>query len=147
METTTNMIVADAETIMLGGMLFQRNEAIQRKLPLLGDLPLAGALFRHYENVLANKELIVFITPYVVDDGEALSEKARERIEETRRKLDDVKNELNEDTERLKGDVEDVKAKSDPPAGRPKKRPAKPQQPAVTVASSKRPMPLDPVWR
>jgi type II secretory pathway component GspD/PulD (secretin) len=149
METTTNMIVADGETIMLGGMLFQQNTAVQRKLPLLGDVPVAGELFRHNDNIVANEELIVFITPYVVDDGEAMSEEARMRMEETRRKLDNVKRRMEEDTERLKDDLEDIRGQVDEPApSKPRRRsPSRPQQPATTVASGKRPMPFDHVWR
>ena len=97
METKTNMIVQDAQTIMLGGILFQKDSLIQRKLPLLGDIPLAGALFRHNETIQANNELIVFITPFVIDEpGEMLPETMAE-IEGPRKKLDQVQQEL-EDT-------------------------------------------------
>ena len=96
MESTTNMMVADGETIMLGGMLFQANSNILRKIPLLGDIPLLGGLFRHTEKSLANKELIVFITPFVVDDGDTLSDEARRQIEATQQKLGDMRDRMDE---------------------------------------------------
>lgn len=107
MESTTNMIVADGETLMLGGMLFQANSSILRKVPLLGDIPLVGGLFRHSEKALANKELIVFITPFVVDDGETLSDEARRQIEATQQKLGDMRNRMDETAEVLAEKVQE----------------------------------------
>ncbi len=95
METTTNMIVKDGQTIMLGGILFQRDEEIIRKLPLLGDLPLIGQLFRHNYNNLANSELIIFITPYVMTEegdmeSEAVMAESLQKLEEVSTHLDQV---------------------------------------------------------
>ncbi len=107
MESTTNMIVANGETIMLGGMLFQANSSILRKIPLLGDIPLLGGLFRHSEKALANKELIVFITPYVVDDGETLSDEARRQIEATQQKLGAMRDGMDETAKELEEKVQE----------------------------------------
>ena len=67
LNTTTHMIVNDGETIMLGGILFKNNNLIEEKLPLIGDIPVLGKLFRHYDTIISNNELLAFITPYVVD--------------------------------------------------------------------------------
>jgi type II secretory pathway component GspD/PulD (secretin) len=67
-DTETSSIVQDGETIMLGGMLFQEDSALVRKIPLLGDIPLLGLLFRHYDVVTANSEILVFVTPDVIDE-------------------------------------------------------------------------------
>ncbi len=94
MHTETNMIVQDAQTLMLGGILFQTDSVIKRKVPLFGDIPFVGGLFRHNETMLANNELIVFITPYVIDEpGEMLPETLKE-IEGPRQKLEEVQDEL-----------------------------------------------------
>ena len=69
MKTTTNMIVQDGQTLMLGGILFQKDSTVEAKLPLLGDLPLIGGLFRHNTVDRSNRELLVFITPHVVAEG------------------------------------------------------------------------------
>ena len=42
--TTTHMIVGDGGTILLSGILFQQDVFIERKIPLLGDIPLLGGL-------------------------------------------------------------------------------------------------------
>ena len=101
MDTSTKMIVQDGETIMLGGMLFQRDSLINRKLPLLGDLPLLGQLFQHNQAVQSNSELIVFVTPYVVDESEAMSDEAREELQRGREKLDDAQSQLDATGEKL----------------------------------------------
>jgi general secretion pathway protein D len=106
METTTNMIVADTETLMLGGILFQKDSRIKRKLPLLGDLPLIGGLFQHNDVALSNSELIVFITPFVVNKAIGLSEAAKQRIDESKRRLEEIRQQLGETAEQLREKTE-----------------------------------------
>ena len=69
LDTTTHVIVQDGETIMLGGILFQKDSNVERKVPLLGDLPVLGGAFKHNESELTNNELLMFITPYVVENN------------------------------------------------------------------------------
>jgi len=96
MDTETTLIVRDSETVMLGGMLFQEDSIIERKLPLLSDLPVLGGLFRHNETVKANTEILVFITPYVIDEepGKMLPETIEE-LENEKQKLENVLRQLN----------------------------------------------------
>jgi general secretion pathway protein D len=68
-DATTHMIVSDGQTIMLGGIIFQNDQQTVSKVPLLGDIPLLGALFTHTGTDLTNSELLVFITPYVFDES------------------------------------------------------------------------------
>jgi general secretion pathway protein D len=88
------MIVQDGQTIMLGGMLFQEDSRIQRKIPLLGDLPLLGGLFRHNQKVGANSELLVFVTPHVIDTPTDIQPQARRELDESQRKLQDLLDQL-----------------------------------------------------
>jgi general secretion pathway protein D len=90
METTTNMIVQDGQTLLLGGILFQKDSTIEHKIPLFGDAPLVGGLFRHNEAVQANNEMFVFMTPRVIDEPSATLQEA----EESQKKLDDIRKEL-----------------------------------------------------
>jgi general secretion pathway protein D len=106
-ETETNMVVQDGETIMLGGMLFQKDIAIKRKLPLLGDLPLLGGLFQHNDVTQSNSELIVFVTPFVIDEAaEEMSEKTRNQIQSSQERLDDLTGQLDETAQKLKEKAE-----------------------------------------
>ena len=94
METETNMIVQDGQTIMLGGILFQKDSTIERKLPLFGDVPLFGGLFRHEEVIEANKEMLVFITPYVIDETGDMLPETIEEIEAPKEKLESMLEQL-----------------------------------------------------
>jgi len=103
METKTNMIISDGQTVMLGGILFQEDRVIEKKVPLLGDIPIIGELlFRHNEVSAANNELIVFITPYVIDDPDEVLPATRQEMEQPREKLDKIRDELDATTEALK---------------------------------------------
>ncbi|MGB2809903.1 MAG: secretin N-terminal domain-containing protein [Sedimentisphaerales bacterium] len=94
MDTTTNMIIQHAQTLMLGGILFQTDSKVERKVPLLGDMPVAGGLFRHNNIIESNEELIVFITPYVIDKPDDLLPETKAEIEPSLEKLDNIKAEL-----------------------------------------------------
>ncbi len=61
--------VKDGETVVLGGLIHQDKSVAIKKLPILGDIPLVGALFRHRSQTKdIERELIVFITPRIVRD-------------------------------------------------------------------------------
>ncbi len=95
MNTTTNMIVKDGQTLLLGGILFQKNSLVRRKLPGLGDLPGIGGLFQHKEFIQSNSELLVFMTPHVVDEPMAeLPEATKQAIEHPKEKLEKILGEL-----------------------------------------------------
>ncbi|MHC4396096.1 MAG: secretin N-terminal domain-containing protein [Planctomycetota bacterium] len=94
MDTETTLIVKDGETVMLGGMLFQEDSVVQRKVPFFADLPVLGSLFRHSETVEANTEMLVFITPYVIDED--LRNMLPETIEELEKEKQKLKNMLRE---------------------------------------------------
>jgi general secretion pathway protein D len=91
METKTNMIVRDGQTLLLGGILFQKDSVVERKLPGLGDLPLIGGLFRHNSVIQTNSELLVFITPHVIDEPTA---ELPEAVTEKKKILEDVREQL-----------------------------------------------------
>jgi general secretion pathway protein D len=94
LDTTTNMIVQDGQTLMLGGMLFQEDSRIKRKIPLLGDLPLLGGLFRHNQNTAANSELLIFVTPHVIDAPNDMQPTIRKELDDARQKLRDIQKQL-----------------------------------------------------
>lgn len=67
-ETTTQLIVQDGRTVVMSGILRTEASKIKRKVPLLGDIPLLGWLFSSIENGTSETELLVFITPMVVNN-------------------------------------------------------------------------------
>jgi len=66
-ETISRITVKNGQTVVLSGILTQRESAITRKIPLLGDIPLIGELFTSRENETTDTELFAFITPSVVN--------------------------------------------------------------------------------
>jgi len=102
MDTRTNMIVRDGETLMLGGILFQKDSVLQTKVPGLGDIPLLGGLFRHESVTKSNSELIVFITPHVINEmRDDLSEATKQAIEGPKEKLKEIMGDLETGLEKL----------------------------------------------
>jgi general secretion pathway protein D len=90
---TTNLIAADGETKMLAGILLKSESDIQQKVPLLGDAPLVGGLFRHNDTLETNSELLVFLTPFVIDTDS--NEKTTEELKKAGEKLKKMLEELN----------------------------------------------------
>jgi len=67
-ELTTQVLVGNGETVVLGGVF--RNEETQQiqKVPVLGDLPGVGALFRSTANTNKKVETLIFITPRILSE-------------------------------------------------------------------------------
>ena len=93
-ETTTQLIVQNGQTVVISGILRSEESDITRKVPLLGDIPIIGALFTSVERSTENAELVAFITPIVVQNDEEvqnLNEPYRQRLEDLRRQLNQLK--------------------------------------------------------
>lgn len=65
-ELETSVVVPDGQTIVLGGVFENQTSEGVSKIPLLGDLPVMGALFRNKETSTDKTELLIFITPKIV---------------------------------------------------------------------------------
>ncbi|UYF99165.1 type IV pilus secretin PilQ [Halomonas sp. GD1P12] len=65
----TQVLVDNGQTVVLGGILTTEQLSQISKTPLLGDLPLLGRLFRYNQESNEKVELLVFITPRLLDDG------------------------------------------------------------------------------
>jgi type IV pilus assembly protein PilQ len=81
----TNVMVRDGETIVIGGLRKKEDASTVNKLPILGDIPFLGALFRKTVNSKVDTELIIFVTPYIATDTR-LSEIEKKRVEDLRLK-------------------------------------------------------------
>lgn len=76
-ETTTTALIRDGQTVVIGGLKKQDASQQVNKIPLLGDLPLLGGLFRFEGESTVNSELVVFITPYIVRNPVLTEEEER----------------------------------------------------------------------
>ncbi|OBU87060.1 type IV pilus secretin PilQ [Chromobacterium subtsugae] len=64
----TQVLVDNGGTVVLGGIYQQQLDNVVNKVPFLGDIPLLGALFRSSQKIDKRSELLIFITPKVVND-------------------------------------------------------------------------------
>ncbi|WBA82979.1 type IV pilus secretin PilQ family protein [Endozoicomonas sp. GU-1] len=71
-EITTQVLVEDGETVVLGGVFKQSKKQGVIKVPVLGDIPLVGGLFRNKTESDDKEELLVFITPRIITEGVSL---------------------------------------------------------------------------
>ncbi|MCX7799759.1 MAG: hypothetical protein N2109_05385 [Fimbriimonadales bacterium] len=93
-QANTTVAVKDGETVILGGIIRSTVTATTKKIPLLGDIPFLGNLFRSTDRSKSKTELLVFLTPRVVrnpEDAKRLQEQQRGNFSEpTRKALDKV---------------------------------------------------------
>lgn len=89
-ETTTQLIIRSGQTLVISGILRNEDSQVVRKVPLLGDIPLLGWLFRSRETGVSSTEQLIFITPVVVENGDeadALNEAYRLRLRMQREQM------------------------------------------------------------
>lgn len=76
---TTQVAVADGQTVVIGGLMTDESRETIRQIPLLGDIPWVGQLFRRTERSKVKTELLLFLSPEVIEDPSELS-RTRDRI-------------------------------------------------------------------
>jgi general secretion pathway protein D len=80
-EASTQLLVRDRQTVVIGGLMDQQRDRVRRGIPLLKDIPLIGALFGRTDNRRIQTELFLFLTPHVIrEDGD--SDRLLEGVEE-----------------------------------------------------------------
>jgi len=67
-ELETQVLVANGDTVVLGGIFQDESLSQEEKVPWLGDIPGVGALFRRRANESKKRELLIFVTPSIVED-------------------------------------------------------------------------------
>ena len=75
--------VEDGQQIVVGGIIRKKQKQEENKLPILGDIPLIGRLFKNTETAVEDTEIVIIITPHIVDinnpeDLEKLKEKTQD---------------------------------------------------------------------
>ena len=66
---TTQVLVNDGQTVVLGGILTTTQSEIDTKVPWFGDIPVLGYLFKNTNHQDDKDELMIFITPKIVREG------------------------------------------------------------------------------
>lgn len=93
-EVTTNVLVKDGHTIVIGGLFREDNSVNKSQVPFLGDIPLAGYLFRSQKDSISRDEVIVLLTPHIIKSepeyaagGEAMLKRANQLLIGSRREM------------------------------------------------------------
>jgi len=73
-EEKTTVMIADNQTVVLGGLVGITDTEVETKLPILGDLPLVGALFRGKRTGSRKTNMIILLTPHIIDDEDDMYE-------------------------------------------------------------------------
>ncbi|MDY0061619.1 MAG: type IV pilus secretin PilQ [Myxococcota bacterium] len=70
--TKTTMMIRDGDTTVIGGIFTKESSRNEKKVPFFGDIPILGALFRFHAEGEERSELLIFITPRIVNRAEAV---------------------------------------------------------------------------
>jgi general secretion pathway protein D len=84
-QVRSQILIHNGQTVLIGGLLKESESKTKRKIPLLGDIPLIGGLFTSVDNTTIREELIVFVTPIIVDtptSAESFNRSYLERLQE-----------------------------------------------------------------
>ena len=71
-QVETQVLVADGQTVVLGGIYETERRETVSKVPFLGDIPYAGVLFRSTQVRNDKAELLIFVTPRIINEGASL---------------------------------------------------------------------------
>lgn len=85
---STTVVVADQQTVVIGGLMSDEYTTSRTKVPVLGDLPLLGALFRTSDVQKRKKNLLLVLTPHVIRDQEDLRKIFERKMQERQEFLD-----------------------------------------------------------
>ena len=75
--SNTDVLVADGQTIVIGGLTETSVQLVKTGIPLLVDLPLIGRLFGFTSRTETRRDLIILLTPHIIDEGQLPSETVR----------------------------------------------------------------------
>ena len=72
-EVKTTAIVNNGESVILGGLIEDKEEGTESKIPFLGDIPVLGNLFTHNSTAVRKRRLVIIITPYIIPKSKDLT--------------------------------------------------------------------------
>jgi type II secretory pathway component GspD/PulD (secretin) len=79
---SSEVLLQDGQVVIIGGLRRQELTKEINQVPILGDIPLIGLLFRYTNTVVTNTELIIFLSPHIYNDEEPIPEDAMEKYRE-----------------------------------------------------------------
>jgi general secretion pathway protein D len=70
----TRVVVKDQQTVVIGGLMQEREIANVTKVPILGDIPVLGHLFKYTSKIKKKTNLVILLTPYIIRDQSELDQ-------------------------------------------------------------------------
>ncbi|MCP4677867.1 MAG: type II secretion system secretin GspD [Deltaproteobacteria bacterium] len=80
----TTSVVTDQQTIVIGGLITDNEVETTQKVPVLGDIPILGFFFRHKSSLTQKRNLLIFLTPYIIRSAEDFREIFNRKMAERR---------------------------------------------------------------
>lgn len=80
--TKSELLLKDGQVVVMGGLRRKERTKQTNQVPILGDIPLIGFLFKYTNTVVNNTELIVFLSPHIYKEGEPIPKDAMEKFKE-----------------------------------------------------------------
>ena len=80
--TKTVVLVKDQSTVVIGGLIRDVENETQEKVPFLGDIPLLGVLFRSESTLTSKQNLVLMLTPYIIESEVDLQKIQKRKMEE-----------------------------------------------------------------
>jgi general secretion pathway protein D len=77
------VVTPDATTVVIGGMMQKQQTSSVNKVPILGDIPVLGYAFRHTVKGDSKTELLIFLTPYIVEGTARLKDLSAGEVNRT----------------------------------------------------------------
>jgi general secretion pathway protein D len=114
-QATTTLVVRDQQTVVIGGLVRDAVTNSRTKIPILGDIPVLGALFRQTKKTTQKTNLLLVLTPYVIRNQDDLRAIFERKMQERQEFLDryfvfgDSEWEPPRDFSRANGLVEDIR--------------------------------------
>ncbi len=84
----TKLIVRDQQTVIIGGLMRNRITHSEDKIPILGDIPVLGALFRNTTDAMEKSNLILILTPFIIREQSDLRTIFERKMQERQEFLD-----------------------------------------------------------
>ena len=81
-ESTSNIMVKDGHTIVIGGLFRETSQSSHSQVPILGNIPYLGNLFKKQVDTTQREEVIILLTPHIVKDDEAYSKASEAEMKE-----------------------------------------------------------------
>ncbi len=100
----TTVVARDQQTVVIGGLMTDRTTESVKKVPILGDIPVIGFFFRSTSKSMKKANIIIALTPYVINDLSDLRRVAEKKMKERREFIDRYSS--LEDTAQFEADID-----------------------------------------